>query len=100
MITTENEIAFGVLQIAATQTTDIASFQKLRKEIPNYVSLTDADWEPSITRNGEPMWHQIVRNVKSHHEEDGNFINSGYLEHIPRVGYKATKLGLKYLNTK
>jgi hypothetical protein len=41
------------------------------------------------------MWHQIVRNIKSHDKDEGNAIYEGLLEHIPRVGYKVTKKGAK-----
>jgi hypothetical protein len=47
----------------------------------------------SGTRPGEPMWHQIVRNIKSHDAANGNFIERGLLEHIPRVGYRITTAG-------
>ena len=43
------------------------------------------------------MWQQIVRNIKSHHESENNFIKKGYLTHIPRVGYKITPAGADYL---
>jgi len=98
--TTENEIAFGILQIAATQTNGIATFHRLRKEIPSVLNLSLSDNLPSTTRIGEPMWHQIVRNVKSHDNIEGNFISEGLLIHVPRVGYAITAQGKKYLKSK
>lgn len=92
-ITSENNIAEAVLRIAANQTNGIASYHRLRKEIPLLITLSADDRAPSTTRNGEPMWHQIMRNIKSHHEVEGNYIESGYLEHVPRVGYRITALG-------
>ena len=93
--TTENTIAEAVLRIAAKQPNGIATFHRLRKEIPHLVALTGDDLAPSTTRYGEPMWHQIMRNIKSHSQAEGNYIQSGYLEHVPRVGYKITQLGRK-----
>ena len=46
------------------------------------------------------MWHQIVRNIKSHDSASGNFIADGRLVHVPRVGYEITKLGRSYLKSK
>jgi hypothetical protein len=98
--TSENIIAFGILQITATQPNGVATSHRLRKEIPNYIALSSSDQLPSATRNGEPMWHQIVRNVKSHYAAEGNYICEGYLTHVPRVGYAITALGTKYLKSK
>ncbi|MCX7301285.1 MAG: hypothetical protein NTX73_13100 [Rhodobacterales bacterium] len=87
----------AVLQIASQQPNGVATHQRLRKEIPKLINLTPADLAPSVTRPGEPMWHQIVRNIKSHDKEPGNYIAEGYLEHVPRVGYKITVAGTKHL---
>ena len=97
-ITSENEIAEVVLRIAANQKSGVASYHRIRKEVPNLIALSAADLAPSTTRNGEPMWHQIMRNIKSHHEADGNYIHEGYLEHVPRVGYRITNLGRTKIN--
>ena len=43
------------------------------------------------------MWHQLIRNIRSHHGVDGNFINGGLLAHVPKRGYEATKAGRAYL---
>ena len=43
------------------------------------------------------MWHQLIRNIRSHHDVDGNFIERGLLEHVSRRGYRATELGRKLL---
>lgn len=91
----EDKIAVGVLKIAAAQANGIATFRRLRKEIPSVVKLNDADLAPSATRPGEPMWHQIVRNIKSHHTDEGNAIAEGWLTHVPRVGYAITPAGRK-----
>lgn len=89
----EERISKGVLAIAAANPNGVATFRRCRVEIPNYVALTAADLAPSATRPGEPMWHQIVRNIKSHAGEDNNYITLGYLQHVKRTGYKITAAG-------
>lgn len=86
------------MRIAARQSDKIARFKKLWIEIPLEVNLDSADWRGSIPRNDEPMWKQIVRNIKSHSDTEGNYIKIGYLEHIPRIGYKITALGLEKIS--
>lgn len=95
--TSEHEIAEGVMGVADQTRDGIARFKRIYQELPNHISLTGDDWEPSTTRNGEPMWHQIVRNIKSHSEIEGNALYEGWLEHIPRVGYKLTVRGRRHI---
>lgn len=97
--TTEYEFAKAALRIAASQPNGIASHRRLRAEIPNLIKLTAADLDASLTRKKEPMWHQIVRNIKSHYKDAGNFIAEGFLEHVPRVGYKITTKGAALLTS-
>ena len=98
--TSEDRIALGVLCIADAQPNGLATFRRLRVQIPTVVRLNAADLAPSQTRPGEPMWHQIVRNIKSHHTAEGNYIEMGYLRHVPRVGYEITDAGRRYLRAK
>lgn len=93
----EERISYGVLQIAAAHPEGIASFRRCRSQIPIMVELTASDLAPSSTRPGEPMWHQIVRNIKSHDKEDNNYIARGYLEHLPKRGYRITRSGRLHL---
>lgn len=93
----EERIARGVLKIAAANQKGVATFSACRAQIPSLVALTSDDLAPSSTRLGEPMWHQIVRNIKSHDSEDSNYIAQGYLEHVPKVGYKITPSGLLHV---
>ena len=83
----ENDIARGVIQIAQANG-GLCTFTLAYQEIPNYVVLDTANCAPSTTRPGEPMWHQLVRNIKSHDTHPGNFIYDGYLIHVPDIGYK------------
>lgn len=83
----ENDIAKGVVKIA--QANDgLCTFKRAYKEIPANVHLSAANTAPSVTRIHEPMWHQLVRNIKSHDGTPGNFIHDGKLVHVPRVGYR------------
>lgn len=91
----EDQIAVGVMKIAAIQDNGICSFKRAYAEIPDHVRLSSGNLAASQTRPGEPMWHQIVRNIKSHNNE--KFIGAGLLQHVPRVGYRITKKGLAAL---
>lgn len=95
---TEYDISVAATRIAAAQANGVASFRRLRRDIPNYVNLTSDDWVQSETRPNEAMWMQLVRNIKSHFASPGNFIHDGYLEHVSRVGYRVTPAGLALLN--
>lgn len=96
----EERISMGVLRIAGANPKGRATFKRCRAEIPAVVNLNAAELAPSTTRRGEPMWHQIVRNIKSHDKEDTNFIAMGRLRHIPSVGYEITDAGRVYLAKK
>ena len=94
---TENDVARGVMIIAAAQPNGVATFARCKKEIPNIVNLSAANKAQSKTRPNEPMWHQLLRNIKSHHISDENYIARGWLVHIPRVGFRITPTGRKQL---
>ncbi len=94
----EHTISIAVLRIAASQPNGVATFNRLKKQIPDLVNLTMADLSISETRPNEPMWHQIVRNIKSHEGSENNYITEGYLESVPRVGYRVTAAGKIHLN--
>ena len=97
-MTQEEKIAIGVMQIAQSQPNGICTFKRAYVEIPKYVKLSSRNVTQSITRPREPMWHQIVRNVKSHQGKgQRNFIDDGLLVHVPRVGYQITQKGHNFL---
>lgn len=98
--TGEREIAIAIMRIADARADGIATFKRIRDEVPQLVNLTHDDWAESQTRPGEALWYQIARNIKSHHTSEGNFIELGYLQHIPRVGYRITDAGRRYLRSK
>ena len=74
MPVTEEDVAFPVLAIAAQNPNGIASFDQIRDEGHLYLALDSADLAQSITRPNEPMWHQKIRNIQSHYQSPGNFI--------------------------
>jgi len=92
----ERDIAIGVMQIAASRG-GLCTFKRAYQEIPNYVSLSPDNLAASVTRPGEVMWQQLVRNIKSHDKTPGNFIADGLLEHVPNVGYRITVAGTRFL---
>jgi len=94
---TENEVALAVLQIAAAKENGICTLNDARSDVPKYLSLGVDDLQESETRVGEPMWHQQIRNIQSHHDADGNFINDGLLTHVDGGGYMVTDNGRKFL---
>jgi len=81
-----------VLRILAESPEGEASIRKLKKTIPDYIKLTEGDLKPSLTRRGEALWEQIVRNIVSHKKSAGNLVAEGYVEHRPRH-LKITKAG-------
>ena len=93
----ENQIAKAVMEIASNQANGLATFKRCYLEVPHHLGLTAAEKRLSQTRPGEPMWHQLVRNIRSHHDADGNFIDRGLLRHVPRVGYEITPAGRRWL---
>ncbi|MDP9413663.1 MAG: hypothetical protein M3Q08_06125 [Pseudomonadota bacterium] len=97
---TEEDIAICVARIANGRSNGICSFRRARDEIPDMIKLSKDDTAPSQTRAGEQMWYQLVRNIRSHHSADGNFIERGLLEHVPGVGYRITDAGKAYLKKK
>ncbi|MEI6441099.1 MAG: hypothetical protein WCO83_12920 [Alphaproteobacteria bacterium] len=83
----ENDIARGVVRIANANG-GLCTYRRAYREIPTHVQLNAANTAMSATRPGEPMWHQLVRNIKSHAGTAGNFIHDGRLIHVPGVGFR------------
>jgi len=93
----ETDIAIGVMRIAAAQPNGTATYRRARRELPGLVKLNARNRDLSQTRPGEEMWHQIVRNIKSHDIAGTNYFAQGLLRHVPRVGYQITKAGRAHL---
>jgi|HubBroStandDraft_1064217.scaffolds.fasta_scaffold783636_1 hypothetical protein len=91
---TEAEIADVVEKILRERPDHAASIAELIKEIPNRIDLPAEDLAQSPTRPNEPMWHQRVRNIRSHKHSPGNAIHDGRLIAI-RGGYALPELRSK-----
>lgn len=96
---TEAEVAIATLQIAASRPNGTATYQRLKKELPDYLKLSAEDQTQSLTRPNEELWEQLIRNIKSHSDTPGNIICEGYATHVPRVGYRITDSGRRYLKS-
>jgi hypothetical protein len=92
---TETDVASIVVQIALQEPDGVASFSRIRKELPFYYNLSRSDLTKSVTRPNEVMWEQKIRNIKSHSNTPGNYIYEGYLAHVLKIGYRVTSLGSK-----
>jgi hypothetical protein len=97
---TENDVALAACAIAASRADGTASFDEMRRKVPGIVALSTADRRQSVTRRNEELWEQLMRNIKSHDKEPGNFIHDGYLQHVRRVGYRITDAGRRYLDAR
>ena len=96
--TTEYDMSVAVLRYLRHQPYGEASQQELRAAIPHYIELTDGDMEDSLTRPGEQLWEQIIRNIQSHKASPNNFINLGYLEHVRGGGLRITPEGRELIS--
>ena len=90
---TEGEIGKAALVVAASKIDGVATFEELKREIPDLVSLTSEDRAQSQTRPNEEMWEQKVRNLISHKATPGNIIAEGYAEPVPGEGIRITDTG-------
>lgn len=61
-----------------------ATISQIRKALPSFLPLSPADRAPSLTRPGEQMWEQQVRNIVCHRDCVGNPVNSGKFRYSPR----------------
>ena len=94
--TGEPAIAMGVLEFLSTLPEGEASMADIKKAIPDYVPLTEADRAESVTRKGEELWEQQVRNITSHKDDPGNFIFESFLEAVDG-GLRITQDGRNHL---
>lgn len=97
---TEDDIAMCVARIAKARSDKLCTFNRARTQIPTMITLTKGDLEMSTARPGEPMWHQLIRNIKSHDSADGNWIDRGLLKHEKGRGYSITPKGESFLAKK
>ena len=97
--TSEPEMAIAALRIAASMPGGEATTTTLKEKVPDLVELTHDDLKQSNTRPSEKMYHQIIGNIVSHHESDGNIIHEGYATYTGS-GIKITDAGRAYLRRK
>lgn len=80
----ESDVSIAVTKYLHGKPGRTATIYQIKRAIPNYLALSDADRVQSVTRPNEEMWEQQVRNIVSHRNTPGNFIFEGRLEHAPR----------------
>lgn len=94
-LTSENVIAMAVMRIAAESPNGVCSYDEGRRKIPMMIALTSQDLSLSPSQ-GVPRWIQRLRNIQSNSdggEGSTNFIKNGFLEHVPKTGYRITEQG-------
>lgn len=60
-----------------------ATIGQIRRAFPHYFSLTGEDRNASLTRPGEEIWEQQIRNIVCHRDSEGNAIKSGRIIYAP-----------------
>ncbi|XUM24397.1 hypothetical protein ACRAVF_15115 [Bradyrhizobium oligotrophicum S58] len=80
---TEEEVATAAEKALTASAHGRLTIKELIQEIPAYLNLSAEDLAPSMTRSGEALWEQQVRNITSHKASPGNAIHEGKLVAIP-----------------
>ena len=94
----EPEARILALRIAATFRDHYASMAQIKREVPNFRELSDADLKPSPTRPNECMWQQIIGNVVCHKGTGVSIFNRGWANRIEsRKSIRVTEKGLAHL---
>ena len=60
-----------------------ATIGQIRRAFPHYFPLTGEDRNASLTRPGEEIWEQQIRNIVCHRDSDGNAIKTGRILYAP-----------------
>lgn len=84
------------LRIAATFPDRTATTAQIKKQVPKYVTLSDADLTPSESRTNEEKWQQIIGNVISHKGTSTSIFNKGFAVRTAD-GIRVTDEGAAYL---
>jgi hypothetical protein len=95
----EPEARILALRIAASQKGREATTEFIKAQVPKYRDLTEDDLKPSMTRNTEQMWQQIVGNVVSHQKTSTSIFKKGYAVRISK-GIRVTDTGVAFLKGK
>ena len=94
----ETDVEIAVVKYLHGLAGHTATIQQIKKALPRFLNLSDADRRQSDTRPNEEVWEQQVRNIVSHRNTTGNFIHEGRIEHSPgRLALTAA--GLVYAGT-
>jgi hypothetical protein len=94
----EAEARILALKIAAQRPNRTATTAHIKKEVPNYIELSEVDRRKSKTRVNEAIWQQIVGNVISHQDSPQGPFAKGYAKRT-RDGLSVTEKGMDYLNS-
>ena len=96
----EPEARVLAIWIASTFPNHQASIARIKKEVPNFRELSEADLKPSKTRPNECMWQQIIGNVVSHKGSGTSIFNRGWAVRIAsRKSIRVTEKGLAHLKS-
>ena len=94
----EPEARILALQIAATFPSHYASMAQIKKKVPNFRELSEADLKQSRSRPNECMWQQIIGNVVCHKGTGVSIFNRGWADRIEsRKSIRVTETGLAHL---
>ncbi len=78
----EYDISIAVMKYLRGITSKSATTSDVKKNVPNFISLTVEDKQTSETRENEQVWQQVVGNIVSHRKDsNSNFINRGLLDY-------------------
>ena len=94
----EAEARILALKIAAQRPNRTATTAHIKREVPNYIELSEVDRRKSTTRIKESMWQQIVGYVISLQDSPQGPFVKGYARRT-RDGLSVTEKGMDYLNS-
>jgi hypothetical protein len=92
----EAEARILCLKIASQCEGHEASMSYIKSQIHKFTNFSKRDLRLSPTRENEPMWQQIIRNVISHESTKTGIFHRG-LARKTKKGIKVTDDGLRYL---
>lgn len=95
----EPEARLLALQIAASFPGHEATTTQIKENVPDYREFSPADLAPSLTRNGESTWQQIIGNVVSHKDSSTSIFARG-LATRTKNGIRVTEKGIDFLKSK
>jgi hypothetical protein len=97
---TEQDVGLAMMQALMAMPNKQATVRAIKKALPKHLSLSADDQAPSVTRKGESMWEQQVRNQKSHDKVPGNVIFEGFVDRPMKGVYRLTPAGQLHLQHK